>query len=630
MIKHIFFLVFIITSLNVSAQLTVTNSSYIYVDGNGFTSSQNIAPIFVTDAVNLIGADSNIYLRNEAQLIQGNNTGNTGTGKLSIYQTGTANTYTYNFWSSPVGNTDANNAVNRAFRANNNLYDLVSAPITSNLATYTTGYNGSSTPSLVISSFWFYTYDPGILYSDWDAIFETGTVNAGYGFTMKGNPSGAQLYDFRGKPHNGTLTAAILNGQETLVGNPYPSALDAYYFINDPLNTGIADEFDPVDNPYFTGVLKYWEQQAGATSHALSNYVGGYAHYTIATDNDNGTPADLSDDSVFESFVPAAFTMYLLDGSPASGPPINGVKTARRYIPVGQGFMIEGNTNGTVTFRNSQRTFYKQSGTESYFFRTSNNASNSNAAIERTTNEIQYNENGQSIVPNGSKRFRINVGFDNNGNESYTRQLLMNFHHSATDGFDYGLEAKTEIELASDAHWVLNNDAYIIQAFDYDIELKIPLVVKIGNEQLSRFSILDVQNFEINQPIYIHDIENDTYTNLQEQAYELILPTGDYTNRFEITFQTREALHIENITDEDFEVFQNTKNAELTVLNPNELSIKSVTLIDVTGKVVINSKDLGIQNEYRFSTKSLSEGVYIATVTVDNNQVISKKVVIKN
>ncbi|MFT6731485.1 MAG: hypothetical protein ACJA1H_002828, partial [Glaciecola sp.] len=66
MIKRTLFLVFITTSLNVSAQLTVTNSSYIYVDGDGFTEGSDVAPIFVTDAVNLVGTNSNIYLRNEA------------------------------------------------------------------------------------------------------------------------------------------------------------------------------------------------------------------------------------------------------------------------------------------------------------------------------------------------------------------------------------------------------------------------------------------------------------------------------------------------------------------------------------------------------------------------------------
>ncbi|MDG5491404.1 T9SS type A sorting domain-containing protein [Psychroserpens sp. SPM9] len=603
------------------AQLTVRQNAYVFVTDE---------VLYVTDDVNLQESTANLYLRDDAQLVQGNNVGNTGLGKLSVYQTGTANTYIYNYWSSPVGNTDTNTTGNRSFRANANFYDVVTAPITSNPATFTTAYDGSSAP-LVISSFWLYTYDPGTLYSDWDAIFETGTVDAGYGFTMKGNPSGAQLYDFRGKPHNGTITANILNGQETLVGNPYPSALDAYYFIHDPLNTGIADEYDPIDNPYFTGVLKYWEQHAGSSSHVLSNYVGGYAHYTNATTNDNGTPADLSDDTIVESFVPATFYMYLLDGTPASGAPVGtGVKTARRYIPIGQGFMIEGNTNGTVTFRNSQRAFYRESGTDSYFFRTDANASNSDSIHPaEAVNTVQYTEDGYSVVPNDLKRFRINIGFDNNGIESYTRQLLMNFHHSTTEGFDYGFEAKGGGDLESDAHWTVNDAPYLIQALPYDEDLKIPLIVKIENEQLSRFSILDVQNFEHNQPIYLHDKQTGLYINLQEQAYELTLEAGHYTNRFEITFR-QNTLTTNIVEDDALTVFQNTKNHELTILNPNGLNIKSMALFDVSGKRVINETSIGNQSEYNYSTKSLSDGIYVASISIDDTVTVTKKVLIKN
>src|SRR5690606_39381798 len=83
------------------------------------------------------------------------------------------------------------------------------------------------------------------------------------------------------------------------------------------------------------------------------------------------------------------------------------------------------------------------SGTDSYFFRTENNSSS-----ENIFEETQYNEDGFNIVPADFKRFRINVDFSQG--EFYTRQLLMNFHHTATDGFDYGLEAKGDFTQNSD------------------------------------------------------------------------------------------------------------------------------------------------------------------------------------
>src|SRR5690606_18690454 len=170
------------------------------------------------------------------------------------------------------------------------------------------------------------------------------------------------------------------------------------------------------------------------------------------------------------------------------------------------------------------------------------------------------------------KRFRINVDFSQG--EFYTRQLLMNFHHTATDGFDYGLEAKTKFSENSDAYWILDDVPYLIQAFNYDMELRIPLVVEAKNNQPIRFRIFDVQNFDENQPIFIHDIENDIYVDLRENNYEINLPQGTYTDRFEITF-TSEALNIDQvITVEDLSIYQNNQLAQLTISNPKLLEVK--------------------------------------------------------
>lgn len=97
------FITLLITSLSF-AQLTVRDNAYIFIDGDGFSSegtgtpaATDIAPLFVTDDIR-IEATSNIYLRNNAQIIQGTGkTGNSGTGKLSVYQEGTVNNYTYNY-----------------------------------------------------------------------------------------------------------------------------------------------------------------------------------------------------------------------------------------------------------------------------------------------------------------------------------------------------------------------------------------------------------------------------------------------------------------------------------------------------------------------------------------------------
>lgn len=595
-----------ITSLSF-AQLTVRNNTFIFVDGAGFTEAANVAPLFVTGALNLNEVDSKIYLRNEAQIIQGNTAStNSGVGQLSVQQTGTANTFAYNYWCSPVGNNSAA-AGNEANKVD--LIDESTGLITSNNALFTSGYDGSSTPSLTISNRWLYSYVTSDEYSEWIALDETSSVQPGLGFTMKGNPSASQLYDFRGKPNSGTITNSIAANQFTLVGNPYPSAIDALLFIHDTDNANVDNNL-----PTTTGALYYWEQQP--TDHFTENYIGGYATYTISS---GGAP----------SFVPAQFFAYDSSGNeiPLPPPGSTGSKEAGRYIPIGQGFMVEGSptapANSLVYTKNTHRVFHKESSGNSAFFRTSNtNVSSNNSSSE----SVQYDDNGLAILPEDFKRFRLNVLFNNN----FKRQLLQNFHNTATDGFDYGLEAPSPSDSSTDAFWTQNDEDMLIQAHSFNIEKRIPVIIRAENQQSIAFSLFDIQNFDASQPIYIHDIENDIYVDLKEQNYSINLPAGDYTTRFEITFQNAETLNTEDITDEDFMVFQNTKNSELTILNPNGLDIKSVTLFDISGKIVINVKNLGSQNDYSFSTQSLSEGVYVANITVASNQSISKKVVIKN
>lgn len=576
------------------AQLSVRNDAYVFV---------NDEVIFVENEVRLFDANSSIYLRNESQLLQGAQTiGNVGIGRLSTFQNGTANNYAYNYWCSPVGNTLNSNNLNRAFIANNQVYDVTAAtPISSNIATYRVGHNGTSSP-LVISSRWIYSYNPGAQYSEWDYMAETGTVAAGYGFVMKGTSGSGnnQLYDYRGKPNSGTITTAVLNGQETLVGNPYPSALDAADYIWDTLNQA-----------NITGTLYFWEQDLAVASHYVANYVGGYATYTITNPSLPGTP--------METFVPATFDSYNDDGSlNTTGSVSSSGKTVKRYIPIGQGFMIEGTSNLTARTTNAMRDYVKI-GAESEFFRTSQESTT------RNENRISYTDDGLSIVPEDYKRFRLNIDF----NELYTRQLVHNFHSSATEGFDYGMESKSSLPIESDAYWLIDNEPFAAQALSYNEELRIPLNVTIENQQLVRFRIFDIQNFDESQSIYIHDIDSDLYVDLRSQNYELTLEQGNYTSRFEIVFRS-ESLGTEDFTFNDFEVLQNNNAALLTIINPRGLDIKSVSLYDVGGKEIFKNFDLRQQIRHTFSTKNLSDGVYIANVALEDGNTLSKKVVISN
>ena len=571
------------------AQLTVRNDAFIFASD---------IEVYVEDDVNLTEANSTFYLRNEAQLLQGSgNTGNSGVGKLSVYQEGTVNQYAYNYWASPVGNVDANSTGNRAFTPNKNIYDV--ADLTnSNLAGYsTTGYNGTSSP-LNIEDYWIWKYNPGTDYADWIFVGESGTVDAGYGFTMKGTDAGNQQYDFRGKPNEGEISVAVLTGQETLIGNPYPSALDAVAFIHDPANTGFLD----------SASLYFWEQDQSIASHNLTSYSGGYASFTI-------TPTGV------RSFTPATFKTYNADGTiNTTGLPSTSSKNVYRYIPIGQGFMVKGSADGNLLISDSHRTYYRESGANSEFFRTAQqNESSSNQNGQSTTN-------GSDVLPSDYKRFRLNIDF----NETYTRQLLQNFHNTATPNEDYGLESRMYESLNSDAYWPQNTKKLVAQANAFDLDLAIPVVLNLNNQQLIRFRIFDVQNFDNNQPIYIHDKVNDTYVNLQSQNFEINLPAGNYTDRFEVVFVEANTLSTDEFAENNFNVIQNNNTSELVVLNPKKLDIENIKLYDVSGKIIFNKIVKNNNERLSYSTKNLSDGVYLVQTTLSNSNTTTKKVIVAN
>ena len=596
-------------SMAFGQDLFVSNGSYLFVDGTAFTSGPAVAPLYVTNDISL-ATNSHVYLRNNAQLLQGNNAGNSGTGQLSVYQSGTSNTYMYNYWCSPVGlNSGATG--NTAFRPTNNLYGETLAPITSLPATYvneSTSYDGIAGTPPTIASFWLYSFLGSTAapneYVDWVALDETSSsLPSGYGWTMKGNPSGAQQYDFRGRPNNGTINNITVNpNRETLVGNPYPSAIDARAFIHDATNSTIIN----------AATLSFWEQDPlNSTSHVLVNYRGGYATYTI-----NATGA------VVETFTPATFDTYNADGTlSTTGSASATGKAVFRYVPIGQGFMVEGDASGgNLRFTNSMRTFQKEAALSSAFFRGSSNLS------KRDAEEARYNEDGQCIMPEGYKRFRINIDF----NDTYTRQLTQTFHYTATNGKDYGLETRSPEALQADAYWPQDDEAYNAQAFNFDVNLRIPLVININAEQPLRFRIFDIQNFDESQGIYIHDTENDTYANLRNLDYELNIEPGNYTNRFEVVFTPGEALNIHDFEVSKLTITQNNSINQLSVLNPNSLDIKSIDVFDVAGKRMLNVHYDAVLNRYEISTTDLSDGVYVVNVKSNSNTVKSQKIIVKN
>ncbi|WP_144896351.1 LamG domain-containing protein [Lutibacter sp. Hel_I_33_5] len=220
--------------------------------------------------------EGDIRLTGSSQLIQTHTGGsmNSGAGNLYIDQNSDlASVYRYNYWSSPVLSGASNYTVPGVLKNGTTPTSDVSNP--PDLA-FTTGYDGSTGP-LTLSSYWIYDYLNGTDGSSWVQKGELGTFNPGEGFLLK-SPGATQNYTFKGVPNDGDYSFGIDADKTSLLGNPYPSALDANQLFIDSSNLA---------------TLYFWEHKnevtgSGEEGHWQSGYIGGYS-YRNAT---MGTAAD--------------------------------------------------------------------------------------------------------------------------------------------------------------------------------------------------------------------------------------------------------------------------------------------------------------------------------------------------
>ncbi|NRA94020.1 MAG: T9SS type A sorting domain-containing protein, partial [Psychroserpens sp.] len=601
--------------------LIVNSGADLQIDGN-------IDALFTSDKGNgitvshYLKVDGTIDLEGESQLIQTQDSDldTASTGALERDQQGTRDLFTYNYWSSPVSkiNGGVSGINNLEFELDaDNILKNGSIPGTPNDITYTTtGYNGSLVGNnMEIADYWIWKYanNANNDYTQWQFVGSSNPIKVGEGYTMKGvaDTGGMitqqQNYTFYGKPNNGDFTLTINSGNDYLIGNPYPSAMDADEFIKD--NLGVL-ELDSDSNPIgrnvngniINGTLYFWDHFASG-SHYLAEYQGGYATYTLM----GGAVAVNSDIRI-----------------DATGD--LGTKAPKRYIPVGQGFFVSsvldsdliGEANdpeidqtivgGSIEFKNSQRIFIREDeGSESAFIRNSNEvASNSNSNIDT--------------------RQKIRIKFSSP--EGYHRQLLVGVDESASDGFDIGFDGPLIETNVEEMYWRLHNGKLIIQAVnDFNEDQILPLGIKIASEGYTSIKIDDLENIDSSTNIYVHDIELGIYHDLRESDFEIFLGAGDYTDRFEITFGTEDTLTINDQDVAGADVYFSNDLKSVVINNPNSRLIKSVEIFNVIGQSIVFFETGSYDNNIHIKTDNITTGVYIIKMKVGNNDVTKKVMV---
>jgi hypothetical protein len=519
----------------------------------------------------ILTLNGRIDLEGESQLLQ--DTGSVfdlaSTGSIELDQQGTGNSFRYNYMSSPVNSRGTKftigEVLNDGTDPNNILGIDFGAPYTF----------ADGAPSLPIkhSSYWMYKLeDSGLGYSAWTSVGNTGEINVGQGYTMKGsNTSTAeQNHTFVGKPNNGIIELTVGANNDHLVGNPYPSAIDADKFIDDNgLSLGTAS---------ITGTIYFWEHYGGDT-HNSADYQAGYATYTKS----GGVEASL-----------------------------NSVKGApKRYIPVGQAFFVVGDADGgQIQFNNSQRIFVKESSGNSIFMGP-NNSENSES---KTTNN-----------PGDDLRPKFRIGFD--APNINHRQVLLTIDENTTDAVDWGYDAEMYEVFEDDMYWVLNDEKYVIQATnEFGLDKEIPIGIQTTEGGLISIKVDELENAEAYSTLYIKDNLTGQTHDITNQAFEINLEAGEYQNRFLLVFQQFLNTTEESAISDGVHIYMNNSISELQLNSPLDTEILNVSLFNNLGQEV---KTWRINSDKLFFSLPIltASGVYIVNVETATEKV-SKKIII--
>ncbi|MFV8326133.1 PKD-like domain-containing protein [Flavobacterium sp. ZS1P14] len=586
-----------------------TNETFYNLTTNNSGTAKGISVVdgfelTVSNAVSLLSGD--LRLTGEAQLIQAGTAPNptAGSGKLLRDQQGQKNSFNYNYWSSPVSANNINYSVGGVLRDGTDVTTSPFSPLAINFGDGAFYADGPLEIPIKISNRWIWSYNSPTPdsntelqdYFQWNYIGSTGTLKVGEGFTMKGTGGPAavdalQNYVFVGKPNSGTISLNLSVPDQTyLVGNPYPSAIDANEFILDNLagRAGVN---------VFNGALYYWDHFGLSNNHLLAEYQGGYATYTLM-----GGLKAVADNP-----------LTVNDGS-------TGSKTPGQYIPVAQAFLVDnaldptlaGTTatvqGGTLKFKNSQRAFVRETAASSVFMKT--------AGTKTTTQEKP------------ETRSKIRLGYT--PPMGAHRQLLVGVDSHATNEFDIGYEAPMLAMEGDNFYWELSNSKFIIQAIpDFNIDRIIPFGLRIANEGLTTIKIDALENIPETTDIYLYDNATAIYHNIKNTDFKIALAAGEYKTRFSLQF-----------TDRTLGVDENTANGILVLYSNNyKVLIIQNKLLDTTVKEVhlfnLSGQDLSKwdvenreQTRIQIPIKNLSSGVYIVMLKTSKGT-YSKKIIIR-
>ena len=437
----------------------------------------------------------------------------------------------------------------------------------------------SYNPSSLAGSI-FYSYFVNATSEDWKSESAATTMVTGQGYIIRGpgpisvNPLSFLEATFVGVPNNGNISITVNNPNASyLLGNPYPSAIDA-------------DTFLEINSDILNGTLYFW-------THNTMIGVG-------VSNPGTGAFAYSGDD----------YASYNLTGG--VGIEKGGVKATSDLnsvpvIPTGkigacQGFIASSKAAGSIVFNNSMRVS-GTSGNNAQFFKQSNVNGNAPKVIEKNRIWLDlFNEQGAF------------------------KQTLVGYVNGATNDIDSAYDGETnDGQEFVDFYSVSQDKNLVIQgrALPFDENDIVPLGYRSAIDGDFTINIDQTDGFFSNQDVFLEDKLMSTITNLKRDNYTFNTTSGVFNDRFVLRY-TNKTLGTKDVDLLGETIFISNKNKEIKISSLLD-AIDSVLIYDVSGKQIYKKIKVN-SNQLLVNSLPSGKGVLLVKVILENGKSITQKI----
>jgi hypothetical protein len=440
----------------------------------------------------------------------------------------------------------------------------------------------------------YYSYDPSV--EDWKQESASTTMLAGTGYIIRApeipfqNPFDAF---FIGVPNNGLYTiTGIAPYKSYLLGNPYPSALDA-------------DTFLDANSDVLNGTLYFWTHNTPLSlAGDISNPGPGWA-YTYSLDDyavyniTGGVGTAIDSGSVTGSAVSDP------DHS-ASGVDLGNKPTGK--IASGQGFFASSKTpssGSSIIFNNSMRVgvvdILEENNTQ--FFRT-----------------ISPKTKLASI-----EKHRIWLNLKNS--QGAFKQTLVGYITDATNEYDSRFDGESFDANEFVDFYSLNQDKNLViqgRALPFDKNDEVPLGYRTTIEGDFTINIDQIDGVLTNQAVFIEDKLTNTVFDLKSGNYTFNTVAGAFNDRFILRYNNKTLGTNDSETLEN-QVLVSNKNKQIKINSAVEI-IDKVFVYDLLGRQIYK-KDKVNSNELTLTNFNSSQQTLLVKVTLQNGKTVTRKVI---